>query len=305
MRAIRATVGLILFSAALPASVADEVRALAAQQQFQAAESRVDREFKAHGTSPDLVLAESWLARGYLASRRYEDASRMAQRTDNECRAQLKTRAMDAEPRLPLALGAALEAAAQAMTARGERDQAVRLLQAEVTRYRDTSIRTRLQKNLNLLTLEGKPAPALDGAHFLGPRKPLALAALRGHPVLLFFWAHWCSDCKSEIASVAKLAAVYGPRGLVVVGPTQHYGYVAGGMDAPEAEETQYIEQVRQRYYAGIAGMTAPLNEENLRVYGVSTTPTLVLIDKLGVVRLYHPGVLSYEDLAARLQPLL
>jgi len=43
--------------------VADEVRALAAQQQFQAAESRVDREFKAHGTSPDLVLAESWLAR--------------------------------------------------------------------------------------------------------------------------------------------------------------------------------------------------------------------------------------------------
>ena len=46
-------------------------------------------------------------------------------------------------------------------------------------------------------------------------------------------WAHWCSDCKNEVGIVQKLMSNYGPRGLVVVAPTQHYGYVAGGKDAP------------------------------------------------------------------------
>ena len=305
MRAVAAMMGLAALSAPLPGAVADEVRALAAQQNFAAAESLVDRELKAHGTSPDLVLGESWLARAYVAAKRYDDAVRVAQRAVAECRTQLKTRALDAEARLPLALGAAFEAQAQALAAQGARDQAVHLLQAEAARYRDTSIRTRLQKNLNLLTLEGKPAPALDTTHYLGTKRPPALTALAGHPVLLFFWAHWCSDCKAEIPAVAKLASLYGPRGLVVLGPTQHYGYVAGGLDAPEAQETPYIDQVRQQYYAGIAGMTVPLGEENLRVYGVSTTPTLVLVDKSGVVRLYHPGGMAYEELAARVLPLL
>jgi thiol-disulfide isomerase/thioredoxin len=303
---MRAVLVLVWLSSMLAQSgIVDEVRTLAAQQRFPAAQSRIDAEFKAHGTSPDLVLAESWLARAYLFAKRYDDVARVAGRAVAECRTQLKTRAFDAEPRLPLALGAALEAEAQALAARGARDQAVRLLQTETARYRDTSIRARLQKNLNLLTLEGKPAPPLEVGHYLGPGKPPSLAALSGHPVLLFFWAHWCSDCKAEIPVVARLAALYGPRGLVVVGPTQHYGYVAGGLDAPEAEETRYIEQVRQQYYAGIPGMTAPLSEENLRVYGVSTTPTLVLVDKGGIVRMYHPGAMGYDELAARVLALL
>jgi len=47
------------------------------------------------------------------------------------------------------------------------------------------------------------------------------------------------------------------------------------------------------------------VSEENFRVYGVSTTPTVVLIDRHGVVRLYNPGRISYEQLAAKVQPLL
>jgi len=39
--------------------------------------------------------------------------------------------------------------------------------------------------------------------------------------------------------------------------------------------------------------------------YGASTTPTLVLLDAAGVVRLYHPGNLSFPDLAAAYNRLL
>ena len=34
-----------------------------------------------------------------------------------------------------------------------------------------------------------------------------------------------------------------------------------------------------------------------MKQWGVSTTPTLAVINKLGVVVLYHPGRMSYEEL--------
>jgi thioredoxin-related protein len=48
-----------------------------------------------------------------------------------------------------------------------------------------------------------------------------------------------------------------------------------------------------------------PVSEKNFQVYGVSTTPTLVLIDAAGVVRLYHPGKMNYEELAPRVAALV
>src|SRR5260370_32301489 len=98
---------------------------------------------------------------------------------------------MDGEPHLPLALGAALEVQSQVLAARGQRTQAVALLQSALQTYGKTSIRARLQKNLNLLSFEGKIAPALRSDQYLGG-KPLALTQLKGSPMLLFFLAHWC-----------------------------------------------------------------------------------------------------------------
>ena len=51
--------------------------------------------------------------------------------------------------------------------------------------------------------------------------------------------------------------------------------------------------------------MPVPASEENFRVWGSSTTPTLVLIDRGGIVRLYHPGNLTYAELLPRVQDLL
>jgi thiol-disulfide isomerase/thioredoxin len=147
------------------------------------------------------------------------------------------------------------------------------------------------------LTLEGKPAPPLETGHWLGARPP-ALAQLRGRAVLLFFWAHWCPDCKAQIPALVKLEADYGPRGLVLIGPTQHYGYVARGQEAPSDAELLYIDQVRQKAYAALKDMPVPVSEENFERYGASTVPTLVLIDRRGFVRLYHPNQMSYDKLA-------
>jgi hypothetical protein len=51
--------------------------------------------------------------------------------------------------------------------------------------------------------------------------------------------------------------------------------------------------------------VAAPLSAANFVAYGSSTTPTLVLIDAAGIVRMYHPGALSESDLSARIQTIL
>ena len=57
--------------------------------------------------------------------------------------------------------------------------QAVALLRRNLATYGNTSIGPRLQKNLNLLSMAGKPAPPLKITEYLGP-KPVALSQLSG-----------------------------------------------------------------------------------------------------------------------------
>lgn len=299
-----ALVWLLLSAGALRADLVSDVRAALARSDFAAAERQVAAYRAAKGTTPEMLEALSWLGRGALAAKRFEEAEKYADETHQLAVGQLKTRKLDAERRLPIALGAAIEVRAQVLAARGERSEAVAFLQRELKTYFDTSIRTRIQKNINLLTLEGKPAPVLEVAQWLGER-PARLAELRGRPVLLFFWAHWCGDCKRQAPVLAKLAEEYAGRGLVIVGPTQLYGYGARGEETTPKEELRYIDEVRQKFYGVIPGMAVPVSSENFRLWGASTTPTLALIDRAGAVRLYHPGNLTYEELSPKVAALV
>jgi thiol-disulfide isomerase/thioredoxin len=285
------------------ASLVNDIRGLIAHHDLTAAE----REAKAYqaqaGATPELAAAPSWLARGALDAKQYDQADAYATETRKLADQLLATRKLDADPWLPTALGASIEVHAQVLAARGERPEAIGYLREQLKMLSATSLHERIQKNLNLINMEGKPAPELDVKEWLGP-KPPSLASLRGHPVLLFFWAHWCGDCKGEVQVISSLWKTYGPQGLVVIGPTRLYGYAARGEDATPEAEKQYTELVRRQFYAPLAEMPAPLSAANFLAYGSSTTPTLVLIDSAGVVRLYHPGALSEAELAARIQPL-
>ena len=54
-----------------------------------------------------------------------------------------------------------------------------------------------------------------------------------------------------------------------------------------------------------LAGQPVPVSEANHLRYGVSSTPTLVLVDRGGVVRLYNPGRLTMEQLEPKVTALL
>lgn len=276
-----------------------EVRAAVAAKDFQKAQAALDSARAAGGMTAGWLEAQSWMGRGYLAAKQLDQAERSAAETQRLALGLLKTRKLDDEGSLPIALGAAIEVQAQVLNERGQKAEAVSFLREEIARYQGTSIITRLQKNLHLISLAGKAAPSLVLKEFVGPQPP-ALQSLKGRQVLVFFWAHWCADCKAMAGAVARVRKE-NPE-LVVIGPTQPYGYAAGGVEVPRAEEVKYIDQVRQKYYGAIEGMTVPVSEANFREWGASTTPTVVVIDKSGVVRSYHPGRMTYEELAAAIR---
>lgn len=278
-------------------TVITEVRAAIAKNDFAGGERILAAYRKEKGTTPEALEALSWLGRGALAAKMLDKADAYAEQTYDLCVAALKTRKMDDEPRLPIAIGAAIEVRAHVAAQQGKRADAVQFLQEELASYRATSIRTRIQKNINLLSLEGKAAPALELAESIGEARPVALSVLKGKPLVIFFWAHWCPDCKAMSPVLDTLKQRYGARGLTVVAPTQRYGYVAARKTAGAAEEMAYIQQIRDQVYPWMAADMVPVSEENFRNYGASTTPTVVLVDRAGIVRLYHPGQMKLDEI--------
>lgn len=75
------------------------------------------------------------------------------------------------------------------------------------------------------------PAMAADGPRRIWSRRPLRnalqlpgldglvwkLAAHKGRPVLLNFWASWCEPCRTEMPSLERLASLHEARGLQVM----------------------------------------------------------------------------------------
>ena len=281
-----------------PKTIVQLVRDAIAENDFKKAEKLVLDDMAANGTTPIAIEAFSWLGRGLVAAKRYDEAMTYSARTYEIVEEQLKTRKLDDEARLPIALGAAIEVQALALAGQGKRSEAIMTLQREIEQYKGTSIIMRLNKNMNLLSLEGQPAFPIESQEWLGPKT--SLAALKGKPVVLFLWAHWCGDCKTQ-----------GPILDALVQQVQEHRHHGGRADAAvrlrrdgaspagPAEELAYIERIRDEFYPWMKTVSAPVSDELYLKYGVSTTPTYVMIDRDGKVSSYLPGQPTSEQLEA------
>jgi len=124
----------------------------------------------------------------------------------------------------------------------------------------------------------GTPAPALGLAPYRGT-PPAALAANK--ETLLFFWATWCGICKTALPDLEKARA---ERGLTVVAITD--------------EEPAQLDAFFASYHGPFPPIVAI--DENRRTfveYGVSGTPTFVLIDGEGRVEGHKVGYTKAKGL--------
>jgi thiol-disulfide isomerase/thioredoxin len=243
---------------------------------------------RASGVDNEYLDAVGWLARGAeMLGRR--DLAR------DYC-AELRREIPVETPEHIVPLGAAIEVEGKLIAAREGRGAAIRFLNGELARATAPALRSRISKNINLLSLEGQPAPAIDTSDFI--------ATLAGKPALLFFFAYGCGDCKAQAPSLGRVWQKYRSRGLAMVAVTRYYGTVQEKPATP-AEEKAEIEKVWKDLYAAFDGVPVVISTDAMVRYGVSATPTFALVDRKGIVRLYTPTRLSEAELSRRIEEVL
>ena len=116
---------------------------------------------------------------------------------------------------------------------------------------------------------------------------PLSLAALRGHPVWINFWATWCPPCQRETPSLRDAYEAHRADGLVLV-----------SIDVQEDAGTV-------REYATRYGLTYPIGLDAtgavFRTYLIFGLPSHYFIDRDGIIRGRYFGPLSPEQIEQQL----
>lgn len=119
------------------------------------------------------------------------------------------------------------------------------------------------------MDLVGAPAPAFVNAKPL-TGAPASLASLKGRVVVVDFWASWCGPCRMLAPKLSTLKNRFGAQGLSVVGIT-----------SDDAEHAAVFAERHGMTYPSLSDANADTN----KAYGIVGLPTVVVIDKKGVVR--------------------
>ena len=173
--------------------------------------------------------------------------------------------------------------------------EAVKLIEAAIV-YAATGVKAQergyvlraLQRKKLQLRLQGEIAPELKVVQWV-EQSPVKLSELRGHVVLLDFWATWCGPCLRSFPHLIEWHEKYKDRGLVILGLTKFYGE-GNGQEMKPAEELSFIGRFKKAHNLPYGTAVAD-GDDNHITYGVTAIPTAVLIDRQGVIRLLTTGV--------------
>lgn len=137
----------------------------------------------------------------------------------------------------------------------------------------------------------GSSSPAFTLPELSGGRA-VSLGSLRGHPVLVNFWATWCRYCVHEMPLLERASRVH--PGLVVLG-------VDNALTEPStAKVSQFIKRVGVTYPILLDVSGAVVSQYQVRSY-----PTSFFVDSSGVIRGVVVGELMPGLLEAELSRIL
>lgn len=135
----------------------------------------------------------------------------------------------------------------------------------------------------------GQAAPALSLPRLDEPRAPMSRDDLLGKPWVLNVWASWCAPCSEELPALKALVA---SREVRLVGLNYK------DRDAPAAA---WLARHGNPYAATLVDVDGRAGLE----WGVVAVPETFVIDRDGIVRFKHSGVLTEALVRERIVPLL
>lgn len=151
----------------------------------------------------------------------------------------------------------------------------------------------RLKKREKHYKLLGETAPELLSVDQWFPGQVKTLASLRGKVVLLDFWATWCAPCYDAFPSLIEWHQDLKRDGLEILGVTRYEGR-ANGVPVDNVEEIAYLKRFRQKEKLPYDFVVAK-DQSNQYLYGATALPTVVMIDRKGVVRYIETGTSAHR----------
>jgi|GEM_PF-469907 len=137
----------------------------------------------------------------------------------------------------------------------------------------------------------GWQAPSFAAASLSRPGSQVGLAQFAGRPLVVNFFASWCTDCRAEAPALERLARRY--RGKV--------GFV--GIDTDDADASA------GRQFLRTFGVTYPVASDPQGIvasrYGVEDLPTTFVVSSAGTVLHDDLGPVSVASLGAQLAALV
>jgi len=148
---------------------------------------------------------------------------------------------------------------------------------------------------VDMLVLPGEEHMVLTGSRAANfslktmDGESVALDQARGKVVVLDFWATWCPPCRKELPSIEKLRAEFGER-VLFLGINDEDSSIVKGFIRKNGYEMSVLMDGRRQVH---------------RQYGVSSIPTLLVIDKQGVIRQHFIGSRDEATLRKAIQSTL
>jgi peroxiredoxin len=154
------------------------------------------------------------------------------------------------------------------------------------------------------MNITGPIAPPLIVSQWLNTKGSIPLEQLRGRVVALIAFQMLCPGCVSHsLPQAQKIRAAFAESELVVLG--LHTVFEHHAMMGPEALKA-FIHEYGLTFPIGIdqtdSRSEIPLTMQRYRMRG---TPTLILLDQLGRLRMQHFGRLDDVQLGAYIGGLL
>ena len=129
--------------------------------------------------------------------------------------------------------------------------------------------------NVNLSSgfqLVGHPAPDFTTQVWSGPKgqDSFHLAALKGHPVVINFWASWCVPCTSEAPVLEHAWQTYQDKGVIFIGMVYQ---------DTQQNAISFVDQY------GVTYLVGPDASGSIAIsYGVTGVPETVFVSKQGII---------------------
>jgi thiol-disulfide isomerase/thioredoxin len=176
---------------------------------------------------------------------------------------------------------AAEQIAARLIAAHGSQSAAAAALNMKISEERRKDALE--QKRI---ALNGKPAGLIAGDVWINSAA-LSLRALKGKVIILDFWSPRCGPCRRALPTLVKAYAQWRDSGLVIIGCSQLSGDYADDLGSKgrvtPADEVELTRSFAARFHIAYP-LAIAKNDAVFNAYGVVGTPTLIFIDRHGIV---------------------